>query len=213
MAGFGDELKRLMSKARMRAPRFVRTAFRLVRSLSAGVASKAMPTDLVKDCRVFGSRHDMLDGLPMGGVVAELGTFKGEFARAILHRCRPRELHVVDIDYSFFDAELGRDPRVTCHTGLTTDVLAGFPDEFFDWVYVDADHSYKAALADAMTAAGKIKIGGLIVFNDFAHNDLDLGRYGVHRAATDFALEKRWPMAFFALDPNALYDVAFRRTS
>lgn len=172
-----------------------------------------MPTELVKDCRVFGTRYDMLDGIPSGGVVAELGTYKGDFAREILRRNNPGALHLVDIDYSFFDHELRNDARVTCHLGFTTEVIRAFPDEFFDWVYIDADHSYRATLADAMAAANKVKMGGLIVFNDFAHNDLDLGRYGVHRAAIDFALEKRWPLACFALDSNALYDAAFKRVS
>ena len=49
------------------------------------------------------------------------------------------------------------------------------------------------------------------MFNDFAHIDYDFGQYGVHRAVIDFALEARWPMAFFAFSEDALYDVALRK--
>jgi len=53
--------------------------------------------------------------------------------------------------------------------------------------------------------------GGFLVFNDFAHIDPDVGRYGVHRAVVDFVLETRWPLALFAFHPYALYDVALQK--
>ena len=64
---------------------------------------------------------------------------------------------------------------------------------------------------DARAAAGKVRTGGYLVFNDFAHVDYDFGQYGVHRAVIDCALEARWPMAFFAFSEDALYDVALRK--
>ena len=65
-------------------------------------------------------------------------------------------------------------------------MLSGFPDAHFDWIYVDADHSYEGLLRDANAAATKVKPGGFLVFNDFAHADPFLGAYGVQRAVADF---------------------------
>jgi hypothetical protein len=58
---------------------------------------------------------------------------------------------------------------------------------------------------------GQLRPGGFLVFNDFAHIDPYLGVYGVHRAVVEFAVDHRWPFAWFAYDPCALYDVALRR--
>jgi len=37
-------------------------------------------------------------------VVAQVGTYHGDFAREIVARRRPREPHLIDIDYSPFEA-------------------------------------------------------------------------------------------------------------
>jgi hypothetical protein len=90
-------------------------------------------------------------------------------------------------------------------------VLGRFPDDYFDWIYIDADHSFAGVLRDADAAANKVRPGGYLVFNDFAHCDSELGAYGVHRAVVEFAVTRQWPFSWFAYEPNALYDVALRR--
>jgi spermidine synthase len=185
---------------------------RLGRHLTiGGKLSKPLPATLLADCRMCASRYDLVEALPRGGRVVEVGTQKGDFARHILARCNPATLHLVDLDFSVLDPTVAQDPRVQVHQGLSHEVLANFPDAYFDWVYIDADHSYAGATRDADAAAAKVKPGGFLVFNDFAHMDPFLGAYGVHRAVVDFAVARRWPFAWFAYDPMALYDVALRR--
>jgi SAM-dependent methyltransferase len=207
-----DRLKLLEMRARAMLPVSVRSAYRMARSVAvAQPMSPELPQDLVAGCRMFGSRLDLLDELPKHGRVAELGTYKGDFAREILARSQPAELHLIDIDYTLFDVAIGRDPRVTCHTGLTDAMIATFPDRHFDWIYIDGEHSYDGVARDIAAAAPKVKPGGCLVFNDFAHIDPLLGRYGVHRAVVEFAIAERWPMSHFAMQGAALYDVALRR--
>jgi predicted O-methyltransferase YrrM len=205
-------LKRLELRLRRRAPHLLRSGYRVARSIYENpVTSAELPQEMVKDCRVFASRFDLIDALPQGGVVAEVGTATGAFAAQILARCQPRELHVIDIDYAKFDRNIATDERVRRHEGLSQAVMAQFPDHHFDWIYIDADHAFEAVLGDARTSAPKLKEGGLMIFNDFAHIDPFLGRYGVHRAVTAFALEMRWPLHLLAMNPVALYDVALRK--
>ena len=64
---------------------------------------------------------------------------------------------------------------------------------------------------DARIAAAKVKPAGYLVFNDFAHADPYLGAYGVHRAVVEFAVTRGWKFAWWAYEPNGLYDVALRR--
>jgi predicted O-methyltransferase YrrM len=43
------------------------------------------------------------------------------------------------------------------------------PDEFFDVITVDGDHSEAGAKADLLTVMPRIKIGGALIFDDVAH--------------------------------------------
>jgi SAM-dependent methyltransferase len=204
-------LPRLALSIRGRLPERMRHLLRLGRHLVVkGQRSMAIPPELLADCRVCASRNELVSHLPRGGRVAEVGTYRGQFARHIL-ACEPAELHLIDIDFSSVDPAVVADARVAMHRGLSHEMLAQFPDDHFDWIYVDGDHSYEGASRDARVAATKVKPGGHLVFNDFAHADPYLGAYGVHRAVTEFAVARGWKFVWWAYEPNGLYDVALRR--
>lgn len=207
--------RRLTLPLRKRLPQWARFALRLVNHLFfyRGRASLPLTQDLVADCRVCASRWHLLGVLPYGGRVAEVGTHRGDFARQILDVCHPQELWLADLDVSFLNPAIANDARVRVHRGFSHEVLATFPDDYFDWIYIDADHSYEATLRDARAAAPKVKRGGYLVFNDFAHMGPNLGAFGVHRAVIDFAINDGWHFTWFAFEPNALYDVALQRLS
>jgi len=171
----------------------------------------AVPPELLADCRMCASRNELVKNLPKRGRVAEVGTYRGDFARHILTACDPTELHLIDIDLSLLDPAIAADRHVVTHRDLSHAALARFPDDHFDWIYIDGDHSYDGASLDARVAATKVKPGGHLVFNDFAHADPYLGAYGVHRAVVEFAVTRGWKFVWFAYEPNALYDVALQR--
>lgn len=204
-------IKHLEMRLRALSPQWLKRTYRGLRSSQSVQVSRDLPPELIAGCRFCASRVHLLYELPKNGVVAELGTYRGDFARDIVLRNKPRELHVVDVDYSQFNGTGLAAPQVTRHRGLAHEVIAAFPDGYFDWIYVDADHSYEGALGDARAAAPKVKPGGFLVFNDFAHVDTAMGRYGVHRAVVDFAIESGWPFRYFAYQTSALYDVALRK--
>jgi len=200
-----------LMRARTRAPNALRVLYRAAHAFRPVPESVEIPDSLLGGCKCVSNRVALISELTANGRVAELGTFKGEFAKHILSRSSPTELHLVDIDFSKLDPDISSDRRVVRHLGFTRDVLAKFEDGYFDWIYVDADHSYEGTLADAKLAAPKIHSGGFLVFNDFAHLDPAYGRYGVHRAVSEFAVNMKWPFAFLAFAPNGLYDVALRK--
>jgi predicted O-methyltransferase YrrM len=211
-AAMADALKYLSLRLRKRLPKSVRRLARLSRHLlTEGQSSPQVPAELIADCRMCASRYDLVAALPRRARIAEVGTDRGAFALHILSACDPAELHLIDLDLSQIEPALRSQPRVVLHNGLSHEVLAGFADASFDWIYIDADHSYAGVRRDADAAAAKVKPGGFLVFNDFAHADPFLGAYGVHRAVVEFATARRWPFAWFAYEPSALYDVALRR--
>jgi SAM-dependent methyltransferase len=193
-------------------PEGARRSLRLSRHLfMTPQCSGQISAELLADCRVCASRVDLIERLPHGGCIAEVGTDRGDFAKRILTTCNPAELHIIDLDFSRSDPEIFQNSNVTTHRGDSAKILQAFPDAHFDWIYVDADHSYEAVRGDANAAATKVKPGGYLVFNDFAHIDPSLGTYGVHRAVVEFANSNEWTFAWLAYQKNALYDVALRR--
>lgn len=203
---------RLALSLRKRMPERLRYYARLGQHLfRRGQHSVHIPPELLADCRFASSRFELVKNLPRRARICEVGTYRGIFARHILDACDPAELHLIDIDFALLDPSVARDPRVTLHLGRSHDMLATFPDAHFDWIYIDGDHSFDGASRDARDAAAKVKPGGHVVFNDFAHADPYLGAYGVHRAVTDFAAASGWKFVWFAYEPNALYDVALQR--
>jgi hypothetical protein len=206
------DMQKTLVQLRTRMPGWVRHLTRVARAaVSSSRPSPPLPQDLLEHCRLCANRHVLIERLPRGGAVAEIGTLRGEFARAILAIAKPSLLHVVDLNLSNLAEDVRSDPRVRLHEGASPDVLAAIADETLDWAYIDADHSYAGAARDAAAAARKIKPGGYLVFNDFAHIDPSLGRYGVHRAVVEFAVTNRWPIVLLSYETNALYDVALQR--
>jgi hypothetical protein len=195
-------------------PEPVKVVYRLFRLMAtpAPGPSPSLPQPLLDGCRVLESRSGILNLLDKGSIGVEVGTFRGDFAAEMLQRVQPRELHLVDVTFANLRADVRGDPRVRLHDGLSVERLATFPDDHFDWVYIDGDHSYAAVRADIDAAWSKVRPGGLLIFNDFArYNHPGFGTFGVHKAVCEFVRDRRWPVVFWAFNGEALYDVAIRR--
>lgn len=100
-------------------------------------------------------RLSLLEQLPKHGVVAELGVAAGDFSRQIVDICAPAQLHLVDIwgserygeslylsVNSHFHQQQQRG-EVIIHRKPSLEALESFPDQTFDWVYIDTTHSYE----------------------------------------------------------------------
>ena len=102
--------------------------------------------------------------------------------------------------------------RVRRHEMMTTDYLARPEAGIFGWIYVDADHGYEPVLRDIAATKGRVKPGGLPVFNDFARIvHPGFGVFGVHQAMCEFLAAEDWPVAFLCFQKKALYGIALRR--
>jgi hypothetical protein len=151
--------------------------------------------------------------LPKRGIGAEVGTWKGDFAAALLRRTKPQRLHLVDPweyrpDPSYKNAMYGdRAPggqprmdaihgavcqrfsphieagRVVVHRARSVDAARDL--EALDWVYIDGDHTYDAVNEDLEAFYALLKPGGVIAGDDYGM----VGWWddGVKRAVDDFA--------------------------
>lgn len=190
-----------------------------------------LPRELVKNCTFIADRYTMLPLLPKDAICAEVGVLAGDFSGEILRLCNPRELHLIDIfdcpDYasskrftayeneSFvrkrFESDIIKG-KVTMKKGLSWEVLATYPDNYFDWVYIDAAHDYRSVVRDLEQANRVTKEGGIIVMNDYIVVDHKSGNeYGVVQATNEFMINHGFEMIYFAFHPELFCDVAIRK--
>jgi hypothetical protein len=154
-------------------------------------------------------REWLLEMMPKHAVCAEIGVFWGAFSRLILRITKPSELHLIDpwhYQPSLGDAlyggvsgsqqrmdtihasvvrHLGKRANVRIHRATSLIAVSQFPDNYFDWLYVDGDHSYGGATADLVEYRRKLKPGGLIAGDDYARNPKGWMRDSVTRAVDD----------------------------
>ena len=69
----------------------------------------------------------------------------------------------------------------------SSNVSSKFPDSFFDYIYIDADHSYEAVKTDIESWWPKVKTNGILAGHDYKLiNDC-----GVKKAVDDFVVKKK----------------------
>lgn len=74
----------------------------------------------------------------------------------------------------------------------STDASFLYDDNYFDWIYIDADHSYESVLEDIKKWYPKLKKGGIISGHDFdpSIDDVNYHKYGVEKAVREFFGDK-----------------------
>jgi len=73
----------------------------------------------------------------------------------------------------------GHGHRVVVNRGYSSDRVPTFDNDFFDIIYVDGNHEPEYALEDAVLSFRKLKVGGVIIFDDYGWGGADLTKRGV----------------------------------
>jgi hypothetical protein len=152
----------------------------------------------------------ILDEVPENAICAEIGTWKGDFAAQILAVTKPKELNLID-PWKFAEEFPGRwyggkeahdqadmdaicagviarfehNPEVIIHRQPSASAHALFQDYYFDWIYIDGDHSYEAVAADLAGWLPKVRAGGMIICDDYYWRD-ENGKLSVKAAVDEF---------------------------
>ena len=87
---------------------------------------------------------------------------------------------------------------IEIHESDSVTALHAFPDKYFDWIFIDGDHSYGGVRRDTDIAKVKIKPGGLLVFDDY------IFKSGVFKMSDflPFLMKKNFSFSFFCLDKH-----------
>jgi hypothetical protein len=122
------------------------------------------------------------------GYGAEVGVFRGEYSELFLKNWHGERMYLVDawkhlpdmVDISnhtdesheknFLDTTYRVAPykdKVSIIRQFSEDAARRFPDEYFDFVYLDAGHRYKDVLVDLKSWYPKVKVNGYIMGHDY----------------------------------------------
>jgi SAM-dependent methyltransferase len=171
--------------------------------------------DHLRSCVVVPTRTALIHKLKKGGIVAEVGVDQGKFSREILDIASPGELHLIDhrIEPAVRTlAATSEKSRVRLHHGDSAAVLDEFPDAYFDWIYIDAQHTYEGVARDIEAARRVVKPAGFLVFNDYTPwSYIEMQPYGVVAAVNELCVNDGWEVVYLALPAHMYCDVAVRR--
>lgn len=165
---------------------------------------------------IFETRNDMLGVFQKNLKICELGVFEGDFSKDLYRICLPDELHLVDLFEGYFgsgdkdgnnyhyvqlEEELEKireffknNKEVKIFKSLTTDFLLSNDDEYFDLIYIDADHSYNSVLSDLLIGFNKVKTNGFICGHDYVRET------EAKKAVDDFCKLKNLKIEFLTND-------------
>ena len=163
------------------------------------------------------ARKKFLNKLPKNGIVAEVGVAGGDHAAAMKEISNPKGMYLIDpwivcfgpgegamkqvedslsvniLDEGVFNLEVHTDSIVAMKE-YSVNASKYFPDEFFDYVYIDADHRYDGVKEDIVHWFPKVKKGGYISGHDYRHTRQRM--YGIKRAVTELLDEHDLELAF-----------------
>ena len=151
-------------------------------------------------------------------IICEIGVRRGENFELMIQHI-PKHAVAVDIwrndgvvahnDGGFSQDELEKQfinfknnmadkPFVQILRDYSYNAVKHFRDEYFDFIYIDADHSYEGCLKDIKDWYPKVKKGGVLLGDDYRLGKTKTGvKFGVIKAVNDYTSENN--LDFFEL--------------
>tara|TARA_S200002703_G_scaffold23747_1_gene20599 strand:+ start:2018 stop:2590 length:573 start_codon:yes stop_codon:yes gene_type:complete len=164
--------------------------------------------------KLFDTRNEMIKYYSSqieNPIMCEIGVFKGEFFKYILDNCNPSILEGVDVFsgiagsgdvdgnnpiqvdmnevYDDLQNNFKNNLVVSFHKDFSHKYLQKQPDNKYDIIYIDADHSYNAVKRDIELAFHKIKNKGFIMGHDYELNKSKCNhnwKFGTKQAVDEF---------------------------
>jgi len=180
-------------------------------------------------------RSQLLQLLPKGGEIAEIGVAEGDFSQCILDTVAPQRLHLIDpwehqdrADYARdannvsdlkqeerfnsvlarFRGEIGSG-TVRVHRDYSDDAAIFFADGQLDWVYIDGMHTLDAAYGDLVTYGSKVKRDGFIIGHDYTNYvQAQRWNFGVVEAVNRYVIETGYEFVALTLENFPTYLLA-----
>jgi len=183
------------------------------------------------DARILVNREEVLKYLPKEMGMAEVGVAYGYFSEKLLDNAHPEKLYAIDIfDDSvkgFWESRVFEEADMThlkwyetkfrkeigqgiieIRRGISYECLAQFPDNYFDYIYLDAAHDYTNVKKDVEEIRRVVRPKGIVQFNDYILYDY-LGKefYGVRPAVNQLINETKSKVLYYCLSLTGFDDI------
>lgn len=154
------------------------------------------------------SRFEIEKIISPNSIGCELGVFKGDFSDILLQTNKFAKLYLVDLFYgniqsgdtygnnvevkngeqlyNFVSQKFKNNSKVVIVKQDSISFLKEFPDEYFDFIYIDTTHQYEQTKKELNLAFKKVKTNGIIAGHDY--NSVHF--YEVFLAVNEFAQAK-----------------------
>ena len=185
-------------------------------------------------------RNELLEFLPKGATIAEIGVAEGWFSRTLLQTAQPRRLHLIDpwahqetdgyamdpnnvsgaeqeVRYELVRHRMREEidsGRVKTHRCTSAEASSEFEDGYFDWIYIDGLHTYEGVATDLEAYAPKVGESGLILGHDYTNHFLAREmRFGVVEAVDEFVSRSDFEMVALTNEAFPTYLLCRRQES
>ena len=140
-------------------------------------------------------------------ILAELGVFQGNGIEFLL-TCNPNKIigidlwkgdgkiattdglpdHIMQEYYELVCNKFKNDSRVEIIRDRTSTSAKNYPNNYFDFVFIDGDHTYNGTFEDIINWYPKVKHGGIISGHDYFQHTSSY-KFGVIEAVNDFVFQ------------------------
>lgn len=173
------------------------------------------------------NRFELLRRLPSNAIVAEIGVAEGKFSQQIFKLTSPDKLHLIDLwdpnydfpylpdirdgDHCFEVASSKFKQEITSGNVIFTrndslKAVNDFPDNYFDWIYIDTTHSYQRTFNELSAYMPKIKTNGILAGHDHTPGNINRGiEFGVIEAAKEFCYKNDFRYKYLTMDKFPSY--------
>lgn len=135
------------------------------------------------------------------GVGAEIGVERGIFSKLILSQWKGT-LFLIDMwehegIYEEAQHNLKSEPRCIMVKSSSVEAAKKVMDGSLDFVYIDADHSYKSCKEDLLAWFPKVRHGGIVAGHDYLNWTREEGAqvdFGVKAAIDEFCVENGYKL-------------------
>jgi len=193
------------------------------REIAATLPNVELKAEHIKNLRILINKPALLDFLPKQAVVGEIGVSRGDYSEKILAQSLPQKLHLIDswtekpyrgrkeFVENRFSKEINLGQVFICQ-GFSTNVLENFDDGYFDWVYIDSNHTYKTTARELDISQNKVKPNGIIAGHDYVTGYWPKKiRFGVIEAVNEFCTKNNWEMIYLTNEPHRHLSFALKR--
>lgn len=190
-------------------------------------------SELVKGGTILSNRYEALKHIPKHGIVAEVGVAFGGFSRYILEELQPREFYAIDMYdeqlKGFWNKKIFEEQNIShfewykkefqkyidkgilkMHKSISWESMQEYPDDFFDYLYLDAAHDYDSAIQDIKAIYPKMKNGSILQFNDYTYGNSSADAYGVIPVVNKFVNDTGSEVLYFCLEKGGYHDIVVK---